>query len=361
MHVQEMWYCFIVESAFNLFMHIICLLLLGHVYFSKRLKKTQLVFLINLSASDGIGNLCNLIYTLLRLYTKSELAHCVYRIVLYPYTTTFIAGLFLITSDRLAASLLKLRYKSICTVSRAKKIVLIIWCLSALGIPCAFAIIFACKGYTAMKKALDITHDFVIPIMFALASLFITISYIIIFVQYVKSRRRSTSTNHSIVYLFLNSTFSQAVILTAVQVIFVATPMIITFTMNVEHIQRTYHILFFGLLPNFTGTLDPIIYVFLYAPVRQVLTNKTLQWISNARSVTRTELSVVSPGNSSHALRTIASALPTTLHVVEDSFKDKLQGENITASAMPTARNLAIDDAFRDTDQNENITASSSF
>ena len=352
---RTIWYCFIVECVVNIFMNIICLLLLGHVFFSKRLKKTQLVFLISLSASEFFGYLCNFIYYLLRLYTKSELVHYVYRIVACPYSFTFIAGLFLVTLDRLAASMLKLRYKIICTVSRAKKIVLIIWCLSALGIPCWFAIIFACKGYAAMKKALDVTHDFVIPIMFSLASLFVITCYIIIFVQYVKSRRRSNSTNQSIFRLFLNSKFSQALIFNAVQVIFVATPMFINFTMNVKHIQRSYQILFFVLPPHLSGTLDPIIYMFLYAPVRQVLTKKILQWKSNARSMTP-----VSPGNSPNAFRTIASALPTTGQVVEDSFKDRVQGENITASAMPTTRNLAIKDASRDTDRNEIITASSS-
>ena len=360
MYVQGMWYCFIVESMVNVFMHTICLLLLGHAYLIKKIKKTQLVLLINLSAADCLGNLSNLIYALLRLYTKSEFIQCVYRIVEYPYTITFIAGLFLVTSDRLAASLLKLRYKSICTVSRAKKIVIIIWCLSVLGLPSGFVIVFACKGYSAMKEAVDVAQAFVIPIMFFLASLFIPSSYIIIFAQYVKSRRRSNSTNQSIFRLFLNSRFSQAVILTAVQVILVAIPMFISFTMNVKHIQRGYQILFFAVLPNLSGTLDPIIYVFLYAPVRQVLTNEILQWKSNSRSRTRTESSVLSPRNSTHAFRTIASALPTTRQVVEDSFKDRVQSENITASAMPTARNMAIENAFRDTDRNENITASSS-
>ena len=351
-------YCFLTESAINSILHSVCLILLCYVYCKKRIKKTQMVLLINLSAADCLGNLCNLIYALLRLYTKSEFIQCVYRIVEYPYTITFIAGLFLVTSDRLAASLLKLRYKSICTVSRAKKIVIIIWCLSVLGLPSGFVIVFACKGYSAMKEAVDVAQAFVIPIMFFLASLFIPSSYIIIFAQYVKSRRRSNSTNQSIFRLFLNSRFSQAVILTAVQVILVAIPMFISFTMNVKHIQRGYQILFFAVLPNLSGTLDPIIYVFLYAPVRQVLTNKILQWKSNSRSRTRTESSVLSPRNSLHVFHTIASTLPTTRQVVEDSFKDRVQSENITASEMSTARNLSIEDAFRD--RNENITASSS-
>lgn len=269
MKFLHIWYCVIVEATINVFLHAISLLLLATVYTKRRRdRKTQLVLLSNFCASEFLGNVYNLLFALFHLYNKSELAHCVYRIIAYPNNITFFAGLFLITADRLAASSLELRYKTICTVSRAKKVVLVTYCVPNLLLPPGFAVVFACKGYAAMKRAVDEAHDFVFTMIQFLFSLLIAISYVIIFVHYVKSRRRSTSSEQSVTRIFANSKFSVAVMITAVHFIFVGIPSLVSFTMCLEHLHRNYQIIFYALLPNATGFVDPIIYIFLYAPVR---------------------------------------------------------------------------------------------
>ena len=147
MKFLHIWYCVIVEATINVFLHAISLLLLATVYTKRRRdRKTQLVLLSNFCASEFLGNVYNLLFALFHLYNKSELAHCVYRIIAYPSNITFFAGLFLITADRLAASSLELRYKTICTVSRAKKIVLVTYCAPNLLLPSGFAVVLPVRG-----------------------------------------------------------------------------------------------------------------------------------------------------------------------------------------------------------------------
>ena len=197
--------------------------------------------------------------------------------------------LCLITADRLAASLLKLRYNSVFTINRVKVAIIVTWLAPLLTIPSGFAVIFIRGGKHSLKEAVDKFQAYFYPMVCLIFFLFTALSYTVIFVEYVKSGRRSTSTQQrkSIRLMFVESKFSVALIIVLVNMVFLAVPELIVFALRLKNggdwkltpskdglgncHSNVGFVLSFD-LPNVCDTVDAFCYIFLYTPVRNVFT-----------------------------------------------------------------------------------------
>ena len=151
---------FITLSAVNVILHTTCILFLASVYKKNPGSKTQNLYLLNLSATELIANLLVLststvLLTLLEIKTRdfdtmmkfyvffsAMLILDVCRVVQYYF------AMFLLTGDRLAASILKIRYNTVCTEFRAKVLIFCTWVISFLIIPSILGTLYATHRMT---------------------------------------------------------------------------------------------------------------------------------------------------------------------------------------------------------------------
>ena len=279
MHSTATFVAEIVLACVNLFLYSICVPLLIRVYCSReRERTTQLVYLLNISIAEFIGNLSNLSYFSIQMSSYSQVVRNVYRAVyisciLIPY----IASMFLITADRLAAAMLKLRYRIVCTLHRAKMAILCTWCVPPVMLLPLVVSTYLRHGYDKMEEVVVHIHSILLPLLFFVFFLFAVTTYLLIFIVYVRSRRRSTAAQLSVPQLFTRSRFSVALLLVSSFLLLTVVPELVYFTMSLKKFRMDFDILFF-IIPNVSDTTDAFIYIIMYAPIRKLL-------ISNLRRV----------------------------------------------------------------------------
>ena len=245
--------------------------------------------LINLSTSELVKNICKIICFSIynaceRMAAQSSLPVGRFSICLCVYAA-YIFAMALVTADRLLASVLSIRYQSVCTVERAKKIVIAVWCFTFFFIcPIAMAVIWH-SDYTNDQLCRSMFQNLLKAILTFSYLLFLISTYVIIFIRYMISRRRlgsarrisriePTSKLLKMSNLFVNS----FLVLTGV-------PYIISTTLSYVAIHVLKHELYMVCMDTMlilSDTVDALLYVFFYPPVRKLLQhelNRVLQWL----------------------------------------------------------------------------------
>ena len=188
----------------------------------------------------------------------------------------YVASMFLITADRLCASLLTIQYKSLCTVSRTKIAIVSSWCILHLGTPLIFSIIYAVLGKGVFLQAVEYTHKYLASVLCISFFLFAAVSYIIMFYVFVKSNRRTSSTlQRSVLHLFIHSKFYVAILITSTTLVLMVIPELLFSYFRIKYFQ-----IFSGpnwirellnIINNFSDTTDALIYVLCYSPVKNIM------------------------------------------------------------------------------------------
>ena len=114
-------------------------------------------------------------------------------------------NMFLITGDRLLASILSIRYKVISTPRRAIAVVIGLWCVVLLVYFPITSVMFFHHGQDWYKRNVSGNLTYVWLSMNVLFFLFAVSAYVKIFLIFVQSRRAATSSEHSIFHLFTST------------------------------------------------------------------------------------------------------------------------------------------------------------
>ena len=279
-----------VITSINVVLHAICLILLQQLHQKSTKQKPQPLYLISLSASEFLLNLCSIIVHLIPAKIL-----CITRIPVTAVFIVYVGTIFLITADRLAACLLKHRYRSICTLYRVKVVILSIWGCSFLVTSSAAAIVYLSWGYPAMNRAYEIFFYIVVPVIFIIFFLYATTIYVTVFVIYVRSERR-VATKDSMCHIFINSKFKVALLIVATFLVLMVGPYLMLFVKylkehSIDSTTKTITVY----LATLSDTIDAFIYIVVYQPVTELLRREILtvvMWCSqlNGREI-KTETS----------------------------------------------------------------------
>ena len=139
-------------ASLNTLLHTLCVYLLCKVYRNKRRSKVQPMLLLNLSVAELFRNAKNVIYRIiLEVLPKEDLLElqCVISVFFISSNIAFILAMVLITVDRFAASILNIRYRSMCTLFRTKIVVGLSWFISVGIIPTVLILFYTYKGYSS--------------------------------------------------------------------------------------------------------------------------------------------------------------------------------------------------------------------
>ena len=203
----------------------------------------------------------------------------------YTVLPIYFASIFLITVDRLAASLLGIKYNIKCTVFKAKVAVLSMWLFFASVMPSIFGIVYAMHGYKALFEAFRTVYRYPAPAAFMLFLVFATVSYAIMFTVFVQTNRRTSSSQQlSLLRIFARSKFYVAVLLISTFSILQVIPFLVwhyyKYISSATGLHRKIY-LYYIVSSNLSDTADALIYIFLYRPVQGILSR-------NFRSICKT-------------------------------------------------------------------------
>ena len=124
-------------------------------------------------------------------------------------TYLYFAAMFLITGDRLIATMLSLQHKILCTTFKTKWMIAIVWVF-------ILSSTFTIYGYYYTKYGIlwmyvDELYEvlvFLVPaVLTVLYSVFVIVCYLLMFLRYIQSKRSSTSPYLSSFELFRKSKF----------------------------------------------------------------------------------------------------------------------------------------------------------
>ena len=192
--------------------------------------------------------------------------------------------MILITVDRLMAAVCGVRYKTICTVSRAKVIVTYSW-IALFVIPAA-AIAGIYFTYEQEERLhwlskgdmlLCVGLIFVPAVLNCLFLLFAFISYLIMFLTFVKTERNISSRNRSVFQMFRNSKFYVAILIITSFLLLKVIPSLVFFVITAFKTNISHVPLWLQICMRASDTADVLIYTFLYTPVQKF-------WMQKIRS-----------------------------------------------------------------------------
>ena len=264
-------YAQIALSSWNIGVHTVCSLLLLNIYRKNDGPGVQQLYLLNLSAVELIKNLFFLVFCV-SIVVEFQLPHTIMWLCYSCIDLIFILVMTIITADRLIASLLNLQYAGTFTPFRAKITIFCAWFVSFILTPSMFGILYAAHGFTALDDAVSYTHKFIFPTLYVLYIVFASITYLIMFMIFVRSRRRSSYAQQSAFQLFTHSKFYVALLLIASFLLFSVIPMLIKSGMRLkiiaqnQNVDNVMNICFY-----ISDTADGIIYILFYPPVRNIL------------------------------------------------------------------------------------------
>ena len=207
---------------------------------------------------------------------------------LFVYLAYFTA-MFLLTADRLAASLLSIRYNSMCTAFRAKVAILFTWFISHLGIPLIFGTLYITCRHDVILNALDYVSKYLVSAFCLLFFLFASTSYIIMFYVFVRSRRSTCQDQQQSVFkMFTRSKFYIAIVLISTFLLLAVIPRLLYCFIH-QHDSEPYKIIKYILyiVASISDTTDAFIYIFFYTPVQKLMI-KNFRWLfTQCRSSSR--------------------------------------------------------------------------
>ena len=180
-------------------------------------------------------------------------------------TYLYYTAMFLITADRLVATLLNIRHKMVCTTHRTKWTIIFTWLLNIAIIIGLFVYSFFTKFgvFWLFAEPVHKVVELIVPATFTVLYLWFAIaSYILMFVEYSRSRRSASSspTHLSNFQLFKKSKFYVSVLLISTFLILMVIPygfLILTKKGR----------LLINVLNMLSDTTDFVIYVVIYEPV----------------------------------------------------------------------------------------------
>ena len=113
-----------VVPSLNVALHTVCSLLLFQIYRQNNRSKPQHLYLLNLSVAELLKNFRQVIHSVSHIPKNDQIVWVHHELVMEIFNSSlfvsYILAMFLLTADRLCASLLNIRYNSKCTVFKAK-------------------------------------------------------------------------------------------------------------------------------------------------------------------------------------------------------------------------------------------------
>ena len=207
-------YILISMESINVLLHSLCLSLLIKVYQDKNGSKTHQLHLINLSLAELTGNFLELISTVINLTMDAD--YFPINVFIFSFGYIYILALFLLTADRLAATVSHIRYRAICTVSRTKRAIVSTWVISFAMVSSIVLVSNKRGNWHDMESEGSVLAWFNHVVLNIIFFLFAVISYIVMFIVFLRSARSSfPQEKNSILHMFKHSNFYIATLLTS--------------------------------------------------------------------------------------------------------------------------------------------------
>ena len=260
-------------SLLNILLHTTCSFLLLHVYRYNRGSKTQKLYLLNLSVGELARNFEVFSYyvTILSITKNYELINCIAALLQLCVYLNYISAMFLITADRLTAGILNVRYSSVCTTFRTKIVISSSWFLSFVLIPSILVAVYGTTDYASMKEAFHHYFTCAGKVLHTSFFLFSVTTYITLFVIFLRSKRRTNFSHQSSFSILTHSNFHVAMLLVASFLVFQGIPGIMWVYVRLTQKDINALALIHLLLIFTSDTVDAVIYILMYAPVRRLL------------------------------------------------------------------------------------------
>ena len=268
---QVSWYVYVTLACFNTLCHGIGGIFLILTY--KQRKTSQHILLINLSATELLRNVTRMaICTIFILEGGETLStYSLWTVYITTITYLYFSAMFLITADRIVATLLNIRHKIVCTPIRTKWIVVGVWSLVLL-ISITLSVYYHSIYGILWLYVCEVIHNIVVYRVIAVLTVLYLISvigcYLFIFLRYAKSKRSITDSNLSTFQLFKRSKFYISFLL----IISFLLLQVIPYGLLVLHKSLPLPIrMVLNISSELSDTADFIIYVFMYDPVFKLL------------------------------------------------------------------------------------------
>ena len=235
----------------------------------KECRTPQHLFIINLSLVELLINFFCVAMEVLGITVNNSTL--VTPIFAGTYTTSgylYYASMLLITGDRLVATLLVLRYKTLCTVRRAGIVLVVTW-VTCIGVG-AILNVYNCYHYgktwiLSDKEMIDI-YIYKVPVVMAVLYLVFAMScYFLMFCLYVKSKRSITPSHLSLLQVFRGSKFYVSLLLISSFLVLMVVPFLVL--SSSWNILSPTTALVLEIMTYSSDTVDFLIYVFIYQPV----------------------------------------------------------------------------------------------
>ena len=275
----------IVLNVINILFHSTGCCLLVTIYKRDR-KSNQQLLLINISATKVLFSVNGLIICISKMFTK-EIDHLEY-VYLYALlvTSSFIIYVYyismgLITIDRLLSVMLHFRYKVLCTKGRLKCALLTTWITCFIFFVITTIIVnFLLQDYKNINDFLEdsYTIKIIIGVMCRLCELIIlviiVISYTLIFIRYISSRRQfhQNHQQNSLIGLFKGSKFITPLLLVLSFVFLWEIPNLLLYYFKLTKTSTSRGLEYYVAMSSYLSMfVDGVIYVFLQSRVRALL------------------------------------------------------------------------------------------
>ena len=271
-------------SGTNIFMHGLGLIMLLSTYNSGR--HIQHVHMINIAAIELLKNIFWLIdASTTSLYLTSpqsnQSLYIVFSYITLVRFSTLIylhfSAMFLITGDRLVASLLEAKYFSICTYKRSKLLIVGSWLFCwLLTFPLVSFFYFTC-GMSVLNEegVVDLLIVYVQTVLASLFLIFALTSYFVIFGKYLNNKQKFTEEKLSAFQVFRRSKFYVSILMVTSHLCLVVLPLLLYTVSRIIQVHLPNVItLYIDCSILLSDSVDAVIYVFLYHPVRKLLTKR---------------------------------------------------------------------------------------
>lgn len=270
----------------NVALHLNGLFLLICTY-KGREKTTQHLHLISLSSAELLRQIASLTVYAIMTHGFSvgiDVVPYIAFITRTPLYYLYFFSMIQITADRLAASLLNVRYKVVCTLYKTKILIVCTWFFCILiCLPMITSLYFVYGWHWRRKdwnkdNPCKTLYVYIPSILNVSYFLFAIITYVIMFKKFVRSRRSvsTISINSSGFQLFQTSKFYISVLIITSFLLLAVIPNILTSICTYFEIEYTTGVfVYVSISESLSDTADGVIYVFMYKPVRAILTKKT--------------------------------------------------------------------------------------
>ena len=312
--------------SLNVALHTASILLLFGVYRKEARSKNQCLYLLNLSITELLKNLLELILKEISMDIMSTEFLVRACLVVITRILPFLA-MFLLTIDRLAASLLHVRYKSVFTNKRIKAAICGTWMTCLIIISVTVGASHVLGGWLRVMLVFSIFQIYVIPIISIVYLLFTIITYIVMFVVFIRSRRNSTAGEQSLFYMFRHSKFYMGILLTSSFLVLTVVPNCAVSTMfflvmhgvKIDHAGGDLFVMINQLLPWISDTVDGLIYIVLFAPVRKLIAASVKASYNACMSICTTSSAVAVAENQLDFIGSPALVVPPSTDPAEGS------------------------------------------